>query len=94
MEWFRKLKEFSVGSINYEKLKIYSDIVLLVGEKFVKGVHEKDTGRKIKIIGTVISEETKLIPDYKYSFTIKLDKKLSEEDYKFLKSIDMDEERK
>ncbi len=90
MEWFRKMKFFSVGSVEYEQLKVYCDIVLIVGEKFIKGTHEIDTGRKINIIGTVISEETKLIPEAKYAFTIKLDKPLSEEDYKFLKSIEIE----
>ncbi len=88
LQWFRKMKDCDVGNIEYEKIKVYTNVVLIVGTRFEKGFNERNSGRKVDIQGTVVSEETKLIPGVKYAFTIKLDNKLSDEDYKFLKSIE------
>ncbi|MBI4919365.1 hypothetical protein HY837_05505 [archaeon] len=94
MQSFRQMADCNVGSVEYDKIKIYTNIVLIIGKKFSIEFDAQDFNKKVKIQGEVISEEMdNLDPGLKYSFTIKLDNPLSKDDYEVLRQLDVDDYR-
>ncbi len=94
MQSFRQMADCNVGSVERGKVKIYTNIVLLIGKKFNIEFDAQDFGKKVRIQGDVISEQMdNLCPGLKYSFTIKLDAPLNNEDYKILQKLDVDDYR-
>lgn len=92
MHFFKNEGYSEIGCVDYKHLIIYTDIVFIIGKSFSIKFHCESIDKTIEIKGKIIAEEKEYIPsNAKYAFWVKLNERLSEEDYQALKKIDIDD---
>ncbi len=88
---FSKTQDCDVGSVTKKEMQLYTDSVFFIGLPFDITIDNKANGEGVVLTGMVLSEETKkLNPLHKYSFKVKFDKELTDEELQKLKKLDVD----
>ncbi len=88
---FAKQLHIEVGEVRKNQLKIYSNTLFLLEIPFdVKYIIDENTPH-IALKGNLVLEDDPGRSIFKYLFWLKLEKELSEEDYKKLKKMDIDD---
>ncbi len=87
---FAKDWTISVGEVRKDQLKMYSNVLFLLGNFYINYKLDAQTP-PIPLKGNIVLEDDPGKSGFKYVFWLKLEKELSEEDYQRLKKIDIDD---